>query len=287
MRSEAPKKLSLENRNNTDQRFQVHPHFLRDIYLAGVWNRQSTDDDRSEQLSAVAGGKTFNAKNDSSSSGGGSHGEERRWWRAVCAAATLMLRLASLPWSNANGLAGNSHQNLLKSSAEAAVDIDGGFTNAAVKDSSRNSSSNLVDSGANSSVLSSMDGTNGIHSSSSVICWKFYLLVLTQYCFLSKRIGRKVQSEGSLVKNISDEGSDLWDQSVAGASIVTMNKMLGIAAHSVPGSSGDWCYSPVSNARSPVTGYVGIRNLGNICYMNAIMQQFFMLPALRIGSPRK
>ena len=29
----AQESCSLENRNNTDQRFQVHPHFLRDIYL--------------------------------------------------------------------------------------------------------------------------------------------------------------------------------------------------------------------------------------------------------------
>lgn len=28
-------------------------------------------------------------------------------------------------------------------------------------------------------------------------------------------------------------------------------------------------------------GYVGIRNLGCICYMNAMMQQFYMTPEFR------
>jgi len=27
--------------------------------------------------------------------------------------------------------------------------------------------------------------------------------------------------------------------------------------------------------------YVGLRNLGCICYMNSMMQQFFMIPAFR------
>ena len=31
------------------------------------------------------------------------------------------------------------------------------------------------------------------------------------------------------------------------------------------------------------TGYVGLRNLGCICYMNATMQQFFMVPRFRRG----
>lgn len=41
-----------------------------------------------------------------------------------------------------------------------------------------------------------------------------------------------------------------------------------------------WSYTPqTSSQREQV--YVGLRNLGCICYMNSMMQQFFMVPALR------
>ena len=41
-----------------------------------------------------------------------------------------------------------------------------------------------------------------------------------------------------------------------------------------------WSYTPqTSSEREQV--YVGLRNLGCICYMNSMMQQFFMVPALR------
>lgn len=33
-------------------------------------------------------------------------------------------------------------------------------------------------------------------------------------------------------------------------------------------------------------GYVGIRNLGCICYMNAMMQQFYMTPEFRYSMLR-
>ena len=39
-------------------------------------------------------------------------------------------------------------------------------------------------------------------------------------------------------------------------------------------------YVPAHNSRSSY-GYVGIKNLGCICYMNAMLQQFFMTPAFR------
>ena len=41
-----------------------------------------------------------------------------------------------------------------------------------------------------------------------------------------------------------------------------------------------WRFTPASGSRS-ATGYVGLRNLGCICYMNALMQQFFMIEPLR------
>lgn len=44
----------------------------------------------------------------------------------------------------------------------------------------------------------------------------------------------------------------------------------------------DWNYNPESLGRSTV-GFVGLKNLGNICYMISILQQFFMIPAFRYG----
>ena len=43
-----------------------------------------------------------------------------------------------------------------------------------------------------------------------------------------------------------------------------------------------WNYSPSSDTKS-LYGYVGIRNLRCICYMNAMLQQFFMTPTFRYG----
>ena len=41
-----------------------------------------------------------------------------------------------------------------------------------------------------------------------------------------------------------------------------------------------WNYSPPGSTES-TQKYVGLRNLGCICYMNAMMQQFFMIPPFR------
>jgi len=43
-----------------------------------------------------------------------------------------------------------------------------------------------------------------------------------------------------------------------------------------------WGYNPVEQSRSKL-GYVGIKNLGCICYMNSILQQFYMIPTFRYG----
>lgn len=41
-----------------------------------------------------------------------------------------------------------------------------------------------------------------------------------------------------------------------------------------------WNYTPPS-ATERSQEHVGLRNLGCICYMNSMLQQFFMIPALR------
>ena len=42
-----------------------------------------------------------------------------------------------------------------------------------------------------------------------------------------------------------------------------------------------WNYSPPGGASESKQKFVGLKNLGCICYMNAMMQQFFMIPAFR------
>ncbi|KAI8809063.1 hypothetical protein BJ742DRAFT_771514 [Cladochytrium replicatum] len=45
---------------------------------------------------------------------------------------------------------------------------------------------------------------------------------------------------------------------------------------------GMWNYSPKA-AQKAGSGYVGLKNLGATCYMNSIMQQFYMIPSFRSG----
>jgi hypothetical protein len=44
----------------------------------------------------------------------------------------------------------------------------------------------------------------------------------------------------------------------------------------------NWMYLPAVEMRS-THGFAGIRNLGTICYMSAMLQQFYMTPTFRYG----
>jgi ubiquitin carboxyl-terminal hydrolase 34 len=43
-----------------------------------------------------------------------------------------------------------------------------------------------------------------------------------------------------------------------------------------------WSYTPSSEGKA-IYGYLGIDNLGCICYMIAMLQQFFHIPTFRYG----
>ncbi|KAI8805187.1 hypothetical protein BJ742DRAFT_856132 [Cladochytrium replicatum] len=52
--------------------------------------------------------------------------------------------------------------------------------------------------------------------------------------------------------------------------------------NTVQSTVGIWNYSPKA-AQKAGSGYVGLKNLGATCYMNSIMQQFYMIPSFRSG----
>lgn len=40
-------------------------------------------------------------------------------------------------------------------------------------------------------------------------------------------------------------------------------------------------YAPAASGRTPFFDFAGIRNLGAVCYMNSMNQQFFNVPSFR------
>ena len=60
-----------------------------------------------------------------------------------------------------------------------------------------------------------------------------------------------------------------------------MNDLLTPMILSVPRPI-SWSHQPSDKVRRP-TEHAGIRNLGNVCYMISMLQQFFMVPSFRYG----
>ena len=43
----------------------------------------------------------------------------------------------------------------------------------------------------------------------------------------------------------------------------------------------DWTITSENKHEKSSTGYVGLKNIGCICYMNSILQQLYMIPSFR------
>ena len=81
-------------------------------------------------------------------------------------------------------------------------------------------------------------------------------------CGATRRIAYKIIS--GYVKNNRDLFEELLDRS-----IIPLLKRA-------PRTDKTWNFNPSSNGRTNQAGYSGIKNLGCICYMTAMIQQFFM-----------
>jgi ubiquitin carboxyl-terminal hydrolase 9/24 len=62
--------------------------------------------------------------------------------------------------------------------------------------------------------------------------------------------------------------------------LIEMLSLNHVKSHSNDENPNEWSFAPRSDERSS-SGYVGIKNLGCICYSNSLMQQLFMMPKLR------
>jgi len=81
-------------------------------------------------------------------------------------------------------------------------------------------------------------------------------------CSNTRRIAYKIIS--GYVKNNQDLFEELLERSII--------PLIKIA----PRTDKTWNFNPMSNGRTNQAGYSGIKNLGCICYMTAMIQQFFM-----------
>jgi len=87
------------------------------------------------------------------------------------------------------------------------------------------------------------------------------------------------QSRAAAFKLLAEMCKDNVTNALRVASLLEPNHFV---SHSGKLNPGTWDFVPAEKAvKSKSIGYVGLRNLGCICYMNASMQQLFMIPRLR------
>jgi ubiquitin carboxyl-terminal hydrolase 34 len=128
---------------------------------------------------------------------------------------------------------------------------------------------------------------------------------------LKVKVGNKKSNDKSYIErifneclfNLKDDSSDSIEDSIKCKSTVTreacydflaelcsgnvqnsselLTKGLDALCASIPTVKG-WKYTPGRERKSP-QGFLGINNLHNICYINAMIQQFYMTPVFRYG----